>query len=77
MINKLLEDGVKHLHFVLCTDRHIQYFAGTVTKHPEQCVGVCVFMSTMCKLTTVEHCFHVKTVRQEQIGLPFEGLRRR
>lgn len=75
-INKLLEDGVKHLQFVLCTDRHI--FRRNCNKTPRTvCRGVCVFMSTMCKLTTVEHCFHIKTVRQEQIGLPFEGLRRR
>lgn len=29
------------------------------------------------KLTTVEHRFHIKILRQEQIGLPFESLRGR
>lgn len=44
-INKLLEDGVKHLQFVLCTDR--TYFTGTVAKHPEQRVGVCVYVNNV------------------------------
>ena len=69
-INKLLKDGVKHLQFVLCTDRQI--FHRHCSKTP---TAVCRGVWTLCKLTTVEYCFHVKTLRQEQIGLPFEGLR--
>lgn len=65
--------NIYSLYFVLTGT----YFAGgTVAKHPEQCVGVCVGVNDV-QLTTVEHCFHVKTLRQEQIGLPFEGLRGR
>lgn len=37
-INKLLKDGVKHLQFVLCTDRHIFRRHCTVAKLPVQCV---------------------------------------
>lgn len=41
-INKLLEDGVKHLQFVLCTDRHI--FCRNCSKTPGTvCRGVCLF----------------------------------
>lgn len=66
---KLLKAGVKHLPFVLCTDKHT--FTETAAKH----TTVCMVVWIMCKLTAVEHCFHVEALRQEQIGLPFEGLK--
>lgn len=54
------------------------YFTWNCSNNPEQFAVCCACLCTQCaKLTTVEHCFHVKTLRQEQIGLPFEGLRGR
>lgn len=46
MTNKLLEDGVKHLQFVLCTDRHI--FRRNCNKTPRTvCRGVCVYVNNV------------------------------
>lgn len=49
-INKLLEDGVKHLQFVLCTDRHI-FCRRDCSKTPRTvCRGVC-----LCKWCATHH----------------------
>lgn len=78
-INTQPEDCVKHLQSVLCTNGIVFHRNSSKSLKPVcVCVRVCtgrVFMSAVCRLTTVEHGFHIKTVWQEQIGLPFEGLK--